>query len=310
MRCRQVQYPFRNSSYPARMTLSIDLRHLRHFIALAEELHFGRAARRCNMSIRQLEEALGFALVQRSTHEVRLTAAGAAYYEDAQKVLAQLERATLTATRANQGLDGSIEVGFFASMLYRGLDRAVKRFKQGHPGVALRLVELSTSDQLPALLRHRIQYGFVHTAALPEGVLSQVLWKEPFVLCVPEAHALAGKASARLADVAGSDFVLFSRAFSPAYYDQVVSLCVAAGFHPEIQHEARHWLTVLACVSRGLGVTLVPRSLANSGFFGVSFVPVEESGIESVLRGVWLQRGDTDPALAAWHATVVSEIAA
>jgi DNA-binding transcriptional LysR family regulator len=299
------------------MNNTIEFRHLRHFIALAEELHFGRAARRCNISqppfsvsIRQLEENLGFAVVKRSTHEVRLTAAGAAYYEEALKVLSQFDRAHANASRVSQGLEGSFEVGFFASMLYRGLDCAIRLFRDENRGVELRLIELSTADQIPALQRRRIQYGFVHTAMLPEGVLSQELLSESFMLCVPSIHPAAGTLRADLTDFAREDFVLFSRAFSPAYYDQVVSLCLAAGFHPEIKHEARHWLTVLACVSRGMGITLVPRSLATGGFPGLAFLELGESPVRSVVRGVWLENDDQEPALQAWHRMVLREVKA
>lgn len=299
------------------MNNAIELRHLRHFVALAEVLHFGRAARRCNISqppfsvsIRQLEESLGFALVVRSTHEVRLTAAGAAYYEEALKVISQFDRAHLNAARVSQGLQGSIEVGFFASMLYRGLDRAVRLFQQQNPDVGLRLVELSTADQIPALLRRRIQYGFVHTSTLPEGVLSQELLVEPFVLCLPSSHPAAGETYAKLENFAGEDFVLFSRTFSPAYYDQVVSLCVAAGFHPEIKHQARHWLTVLACVACGMGITLVPRSLAAGAFPGLTFLELGETAMRSVVRAAWLENEAGDPALHAWHRMVLREVRA
>jgi DNA-binding transcriptional LysR family regulator len=292
------------------MTAAIELRHLRHFIALAEELHFGRAARRCNISqppfsvsIRQLEEALGFALVERSTHEVRLTPAGAAYHQEAAKVVSQFERAAATAERVHRGLEGALEVGFFASMLYRGLDKAVATFQAEHPGVTLRLVELSTADQVPALLRHRIDYAFVHTAALPAAVRSEELLREPFVACLPAGHAFAGREHLALAECAAERFVLFSRAFSPQYYDQVISVCVAAGFHPQIHHEARHWLTVLALVSKGMGMTLVPRSLASFELPTLAFVPIGENAVPSVVRGAWLAESE-DAVLRAWHGVV------
>ncbi len=308
------------------MTTAIELRHLRHFIALAQELHFGRAAQRCHISqppfsvsIRQLEQALGFALVERSTHEVRLTAAGAAYYEEALKVVSQFERAHATAARVHQGMQGTLEVGFFASMLHRGLDRAVQVFGQSHPDVDLRLVELSTADQIPALQRHRIRYGFVHSTALPATVMSEELLCEPFVLCLPAAHPMAraapktGRRRAQAVDLArfkDEPFVLFSRTFSPAYYDHVVSLCLSAGFHPRVRHEARHWLTVLACVSKGLGITLVPRSLVRSRYPDLCFADLQASPVASIVRGAWLASEADDPALRAWHAVVRRHITA
>lgn len=297
------------------MTTGIELRHLRHFIALAEELHFGRAARRCHISqppfsvsIRQLEESLGFPLVERSTHEVRLTPAGRAYYEEALKVATQFDRAHEAARRVSEGLRGSLDVGFFASMLYRGLDKAAHAYMQRHPDVAFRLVELSTADQVPALQRRRIHYGFVHGADLPPDLRSEEVLREPFVLCVPGTHALARRKRVAVKDVAGEPFVLFSRTFSPTYFDQVVSICVAAGFHPVIRHEARHWLTVLALVSKGMGVTLVPRSLATFGLSTLAFVEIDESPVRSFVRGVWLESEAGNPIVKAWHAVVREQV--
>ncbi len=169
---------------------------------------------------------------------------------------------------------------------------------------------MNTAEQIAALLGNRLHYAFVHTDSLPEGIASQELLREPFVLCVPSGHAQASRARTALAEVAGEDFILFSRSFSPRYYDQVVSICVAAGFHPEIRHEARHWLTVLACVAKGMGVTLVPRSLVRSGFPGLAFVAVDDSPVQSFVRGAWRRDAADDPALQTWHRVAMAEVRA
>lgn len=294
------------------MSLGIELRHLRNFIALAEELHFGRAAARCHItqppfsvSIRQLESLLGYELVQRNSHEVRLTPAGSAYYHEANKVIAQLDYAQRLADRVNKGLQGVVRVGFFASMLYRKLDVAMSCFSERYPDVELQLVELNTADQIPALLRNQIDYGFVHSEAFPQEIDSCVLMKEPFVLCLPADHPeIEGQVS--LTEFRDTPFILFSRTFSPVYYDQVVSLCLAEGFHPEIKHEARHWLTVIACVAKGLGVTLIPESMIKGNFAGVKFKPISRKGVESIVRGAWRRANEPDAALLAWR-EVVSE---
>jgi len=310
-----VQYWFDKSYFATCMTANlIELRHLRHFVALSEELHFGRAAKRCNISqppfsvsIQQLEENLGLSLVLRSTHEVRLTPAGAAYYEEACKVLSQLERGYLTAARYSQGLQGTLAVGSTASMLHRGLERAVELFEAQHPDVAVNLFELSTPDQISGLLRHRIQYGFIHSPVLPEAIESQELLREPFVLAVPSRHpAAAGKTDAEvsLALFSQEPFVLFSRHYSPTYYDQVIALCLSSGFSPNIRHEARHWLTVLTCVSKGMGISLVPRCLTNAGYPNVIFLSLPTNPIESFIRGAWLRSEDAQPALTAWRQVV------
>ena len=297
------------------MTTGIELRHFRHFVALAEELHFGRAARRCNISqppfsvsIRQLEQQLGFALVERSSHDVRLTAAGTAFYQEACKALSQVRQAADVATRVHGGLDGVLRVGFFASMLYRGLDRAVDRFRAEFPAVALQLLELSTSDQIPALLGRQIHYGFVHSTKLPTEIAARELLSEPFLLCLPLKHPASSEQIQKLSDFRDEPFVLFSRAFSPSYYDQVVARCLAAGFHPDIQHHVRHWLTVVACVSKGMGVTLVPRALANAKLPDVRFAAIEESTVESVVHGAWLHVESDSAILSAWHRVVGQEI--
>lgn len=298
------------------MNTGIELRHLRHFVALAEELHFGRAARRCHISqppfsvsIRQLEGALSVTLVERSSKEVRLTAAGRAYYEEALKVLRQVEQAATSADRAARGLNGTLMVGFFASMLFKGLSGAVRRFELEYPGVELKLLELSTAEQIPALLGRRIHYGFVHGAALPQALQSEPLVQEPFVLCLPADHEFATARRIELARLADEPFVIFSREFSPVYYDHVIAVCVSAGFHPRIRHEVRYWLTVLACVSRGLGVSIVPRSLSRAQLPGLAFVPIK-TGIQSSVRGAWLAGTDPDPARVAWHRVVRRELAA
>ncbi|CAM3846374.1 LysR family transcriptional regulator [Bordetella tumulicola] len=297
------------------MTTGIELRHFRHFVALAEELHFGRAARRCNISqppfsvsIRQLEQQLGFALVERSSHDVRLTAAGTAFYQEACKALSQVRQAADVATRVHGGLDGVLRVGFFASMLYRGLDRAVDRFRAEFPAVALQLLELSTSDQIPALLGRQIHYGFVHSTKLPTEIAARELLSEPFLLCLPLKHPASSEQIQKLSDFRDEPFVLFSRAFSPSYYDQVVARCLAAGFHPDIQHHVRHWLTVVACVSKGMGVTLVPRALANAKLPDVRFATIEDSTVESVVHGAWLHAENDSAILSAWHRVVGQEI--
>lgn len=297
------------------MANAIELRHLRHFVALAEELHFGRAAKRCNISqppfsvsIQQLERELGFALVERSSHAVRLTAAGAAFYEEAGKALSQVNYASDVAERVNGGLQGVLKIGFFASMLNRGLDRAISRFEAAFPGVEVQLAELNTAEQIPALQRHEIQYGFLHTESLPTGLASQELLREPFVLCCPATHSQARNRRLRLADMRDEPFIFFARAFSPAYYDRVVSLCVEAGFHPNIRYETRHWLTVISCVSKGMGISIVPRSLARAGFADLHFVEIGSSPIHSIVRGAWLMSDEDNAILRNWRTVAAREV--
>ena len=254
----------------------MELRHLRHFVALAEELHFGRAARRLSISqpplsfsIRRLEEDLGVRLFERTSRQVRLTAAGAAFLVESRRILGQAEDARALVGRIAAGLSGRLQ---------------------------LALRELNSGEQVEALRAGRLDAGFIHAPTLPAG-LDGIAWlTEPFVCCLPQGHPQAQRRRADLAALAGEPLVLFAREASPEYHDRIVSLCAESGFTPEQRHEVRHWLTVLAFVAAGMGVALVPASLARSGMSGLRFVALGNRRVQSVTRMVWAPERAT-PAL-------------
>lgn len=294
----------------------MELRHLRYFVALAEELHFGRAARRLSISqpplsfnIRQLEDDLGVRLFERSSRHVRLTAAGLAFLVESRQILARADGARELVGRIAAGLSGRVQAGFVASMLYRGLPERLAAFQQAHPGIELVLRELNSSEQIEALHAGRLDAGFVHAPTVPEGLEGIEYLSEPFVCCVPEGHPQAGRRWADLAALAGEPFVLFAREASPAYYERIVSLCVDAGFTPLQRHEVRHWLTVLAFVAAGMGVALVPESLSRAGMGGLRFVALRNQRIRSLTRLLWAPARMT-PALRALVSLVGGEDAA
>lgn len=293
----------------------IELRHLRYFAALAEERHFGRAAERCNISqppfsvaIRQLETELGFDLVDRSRSPLELTSPGQVFYELTMRSFSQINHAVEAATLVNSGMSGIIRVGFFGSLLSRGLATVLKRYEIERPSVKIQLVELNTKEQVSALQRGVIDYGFLHTSVMPQGIECERVVSEPFVVCVQSDHRLASRASIRLADVANERFILFSRSVSPTYFDQLISLCNDAGFQPEIDHEVRHWLTAVACVGRGLGVAIVPQSMRNAGISHVTYLPLEDSIVLPQLWAAWTTGGKRDPAIAQFHASVMRQL--
>lgn len=283
-----------------------ELRHLRYFMALAEERHFARAAQRCNVSqppfsvaIRQLENELGFELIDRTQMPLKLTPAGTAFYEETAKTMFQLQHAVQTAERYSQGLGGILKIGFFASMLCRGLPEVLKQMKHERPDLNIRLIELSSQEQIAALQRGMIDYGFVHSTVTAEKANFDLLLSEPFVLCVPDMHPAAQQSSVNLADFRHEEFVLFQRAVSSNYYDQVIALCVNAGFQPLINHEVRQWSTVISCVGNGLGIALVPRSLQRMNIDHVAFLSIEPGDIQSPLWGAWMEGTANNAALLA-----------
>lgn len=272
----------------------MELRHLRYFLALAEELHFGRAAQRLAISqpplsvaIRQLEEQIGARLFERSSKAVRLTPAGQSLCESARDVLARAQEAAAQAHDVAAGLAGRLRIGFVGAMLYRGLPQALCVFQAQHPAVRVSLAELNSRDQVLELLHGRLDLGFIHTSRMPDELRYSLLLREPFVCCLPSRHPLARKRALSVSDLRAEPFVLFSRETSPDYYQHILSICAAAGFQPEVRHEVRHWLAVVSLVSQGLGVALVPEAMRRAALRGAVFRSLEGRSEFSEAYGVW-----------------------
>ena len=272
----------------------MELRHLRYFSVLAEELHFGRAARRLAISqpplsvaIQQLEEAVGARLFERNSKGVRLTPAGSALQQSARRLLTQAEEAARDAREVAAGMAGRLRIGFVGAMLYRGLPQALHEFQAAHPAVRITLAELNSREQITELLHDRLDLGFVHTSRMPRELAHRLLLSEPFVCCLPVAHPLARRPVLAPADLREEPFVLFSRSASPDYHERILSICAEAGFSPNVRHEVRHWLAVVSLVSQGLGVALVPDAMRRSGLRGAAFRALDRVVAQSEAYAVW-----------------------
>ena len=272
----------------------MELRHLRYFVVLAEELHFGRAALRLAISqpplsvnIRQLEDAVGTRLLERNSKAVSLTAAGQAFLVRAKSLLAQVDDARMLARDIGEGVVGRLRVGFIGSLLFHGLPAWIQDFQTQFPNVEVALSELNTQEQLDALAHKEIDVGFVHTRHIPDTMTSVLVCTAPFVCCLPERHPAAQKRKLALGELRDEAFILFLRKASPDYYARIVEMCVNAGFYPRVRHELRHWLSIVAAVSQGLGVAVVPEQLERSHMAGVRFVALRESAVASEVYCVW-----------------------
>jgi len=270
------------------------LHQLRYFTVLAEELHFGRAAQRLAITqpplsgaIKALEEELGAPLFERNSKRVALTPAGMALRAEAQQVLERMGRATAVVRAAADGLHGRLEIGTTGSMLYRETPHIVQRFKAAMPAVDVLLRELSTAQQIDELLRDQLDVGFVNAATVPPQLASLALADDHFVCCLPEHHPMATCRSVSLAELADAPFVMFTREVAPANHDNVLAVFSQAGIHPRLVHAARQWLTVIAMVAHGLGIALVPASLARSRIAGVVFVPLANLAARTTALLVW-----------------------
>ena len=282
----------------------MEFRHLRYFLVLAEELHFGRAARRLNISqpplsfnIKQLEASLGVELFSRNSHGVRLTPAGEAFRKSAQRVLAEAGAAALQVREVAAGVTSRVRIGFVGSMLFRGMPERLGEFQVAHPQVQVELTELNSAEQLEALARGTIDLGFVHTDRIAGDLQHALYMSEPFVCCLPAGHAAAQGEVLAPSLLKGVPLVLFSRGASPDYYERVVALCNLIGWDPLVRHEVRHWLSVVALVRKGMGVALVPRALMDSGVADVVFRALPESPVRSEVHLVWRERHVPDGLL-------------
>ncbi|GBL55868.1 putative transcriptional regulator [Pseudomonas citronellolis] len=288
----------------------MDLKQLRYFIAVAEELHFGRAAARLFISqpalsfdIKKLEEQLGIQLLVRNNKSVKLTNAGQVLLDEARSLLLQAEKVKRLTLLSAEGAVGQLRVGFVNSMLYRGLPRAMARFEAEQPNMEVVLMEMNTSEQALALQRGQIDIGFVHWARLPAGIASECLVADPFLCCVPAGHRLAGRARIDLAELRDEGFILFPRSLSPHYHDLIIARCVDAGFSPQIRHEARLWQTIAAMVGLGMGVALLPQTLCLAWKNQVRYLEIEQSGTRSEIHAI-LAAQDSPHAAQAFLATL------
>lgn len=276
--------------------MKFELRHLRYFVVLADELHFGRAAARLHISqpplsfnIQQLEATLGLQLLERTSRSVKLTPAGESFRRSAQQLLAEADDAARKARDVAAGVTTRVRIGFVGSMLFRALPEKLARFRARHPSVQTELIELNSAEQLEALARNQIDLGFVHTPNVPAGLGKALYLSEPFVLCTRQRGGARGRAP-RVEDLAREPLVLFSRGASPDYYERVLSLCAQLGLDPTFRHEVRHWLSVVALVARGMGYALVPKALKGSGISGVRFTSVAPSSVRSDVYLVWNEK--------------------
>jgi DNA-binding transcriptional LysR family regulator len=263
------------------MNNTVDFRQLQCFVAVAEELHFGRAADRLGMAqpplsqhIKSLEAMIGHPLFERKPR-VRLTAAGEALLVVARRTFAQVEEGLDFTRRAGRGETGKLTVGFAASILTTALPEVLRDYRARFPDVELRLRELSTAAQGLALSDGVIDVGFVREAVeLRADLICEPLVREEFVAVLPPSHPLAAAGQLPLGALADEPFVHFPRAVAPALYDQIADACRRAGFRPRVVQEAQEWLTILGLVEAGLGVSLVPASFRRLRWGGVQYKPL------------------------------------
>lgn len=262
----------------------IELRHLRYFIAVAEELHFSRAAERLHMAqpplsqqIRQLEEWVGHPLFIRSSRNVCLTPAGKELYQRVLQTMRKLESDVRSAKQIARGETGTLTVGFVGSAMLTSLPKLLQHYRTQYPEVHLQLEEFYTSTLVQALQDETVDVGFLRDAELAEGLHLEKVFEERFVAILPATHRLATKKSIAIPNLRNEPFVLFRRAFGEGAWAKTVGMCEQHGFLPNVVQEAPHWLTILRLAGAGIGVTLAPACVSQIATSDVVCLPLQNA---------------------------------
>jgi DNA-binding transcriptional LysR family regulator len=287
----------------------MELRKLRYFVVLAEELHFGRAARRLHITqpplstaIQALEEELGVRLFERTPRRVALTHAGHTFREHAQSLLARAAEAVELTRAADRGEIGRLGVGFMSATIYTLLPAVLRDFALSHPAVKLELHELTIPQQMAALRKGDIDVGFVRPPIDDAELDSQLLLREPLVVALPRGHRLARLRRIPGRRLADESFVMFQRAPGLVLHDLVLGFCLHIGFTPRVAQEAAQSHAVAGLVSAGIGVALVPASTQGARLRGVEYRALAEKSPPAVTALAW-RRDDASPVVAAFRKT-------
>lgn len=290
----------------------MELKHLRYFVAVAEELNFSRAAQRLHMTqpplsvqVKQLEEEIGVPLLERSTRNVRLTEAGQVFLEESRRLFGQLEQSVRTVRRVGHGEVGTLALGFVPTAASETLPPLLRVFRKGYPEVEITLHEMNPPQLVNGLRDGRIDAAFFY---LPSGNVppfgdatldSMPVSREPLVVALPADHPLAARRRIEMASLSDEPFILLASHRGSGLRDIIVEHCRLAGFMPRVVQEATLVQTIVGLVASGVGVALVPASLRKLQSTGVTYRPVQGSAPMVEMGVVW-RRGDGGAVLASF----------
>ncbi|MGA3223704.1 MAG: LysR substrate-binding domain-containing protein [Acidobacteriaceae bacterium] len=284
----------------------MELKNLKSFVAVAEQLSFIRAARLLHLSqsalteqIQKLEEELGVPLLLRDRRSVKLTAAGIVFLAEARATLARAEQAVERVQKAARGEVGRLRIGFVSSAALEIVPGIVVAFRSQFPAVSLDLTNLRTSSQVKALLSESIDVGFVRLPLSHDQLTIRVIHREPLVVVLPHGHPLANEAQIRLVQLQNEQFVAYARRWAPGFYDAVIQMCTREGFSPEIVQETGEMYTAIALVGAGVGIAILPRSVVLAQSRNVLMKPLPSSlGLSEIAIAV--RRFNNSPLIGSF----------
>lgn len=294
--------------------MNIELRHLRYFIAVAEELHFGHAAARLNISqpplsqqIQILEQQIGARLFARTNRSVSLTEAGRQFLADSRQILAQVDDAAARAARLHQGETGELRIGFTSSAPFiKAVSDTLSTFRRRYPDVHIQTRETNTREQIVPLNEGALDLGLMRNTQLPDTLLWERVLREPLLAMVPRDHPLATQPAVSLRELAREPFVFFDPHVGTGLYDDILGLMRRYGLMPVITQEVGEAMTIIGLVAAGLGVSILPASFRRVQLSDMCWLPIEEQDAVSEMWLVWSKHREQGQAARRFRESLLA----
>ena len=295
--------------------MNIELRHLRYFVAVAEELHFGRAAARLNISqpplsqqIQALEQQIEARLFARTNRSVSLTAAGRQFLADSRQILMQVEEAAARAARLHQGEMGELRIGFTSSAPFiSAVSETLSHFRRRYPDVHLQTRESNTREQIAPLSEGTLDLGLMRKTKLPDTLEHQVILREPLLAMIPRDNPLALKESVSLKELAAEPLVFFDPHVGTGLYDDILGLLRRHG-KPVITQEVGEAMTIIGLVAAGLGVSILPASFQRVQLNEMRWLPIRDEDAVSEMWLVWSKHHEQSQAAVRFREQLFAAI--
>ncbi|TXG38455.1 LysR family transcriptional regulator [Seonamhaeicola maritimus] len=285
------------------MSNQLELRHLKYFLAVAEELHFRRAAERLYISqpglsrqIKQMEDDLGVTLFERHNRKVVLTKAGAYLKKELKLTLKSLDQTLEHAKLLNDGKKGDLKLGYVGSAMQQIIPNLLLDFEEEHPNVVFSLKELDNETQIQELLSFDFDLGFVRLERVPIGLEIKPILKESFCLVLPNTHKMDFENIKDLSKLKDESFILFDPKYSASYYEKVMQIFDDSGFAPIVSHNTIHAGSIYKLVENGFGISIVPKSLAITNNNNIKFIELKKIKQKTTLSVVW-NKNNRNPIL-------------
>ena len=276
------------------MGYQIELRHLRYFLAVAEELHFRKAAEKLFISqpglsrqIKLLEEELGIVLFERHTRKVVLTKVGAYLKKEFTLQLKTLSHTLDTAKLLQDGKKGALKIGYVGSAMQDVIPNLLLSFEKNHPNILFNLKEIDNQKQIDGLLDYSLDIGFVRLERVPRALEIKTILKESFCLVLPQDHSINELNFSNLGQFKEESFILFDAKYSASYYEKVMQIFDDCGFTPLISHNTIHSSSIFKLVENNLGISIVPKSLAQKRGHPIKFIELDMISQKTTLSVIW-----------------------